>query len=102
MNGAAAQRSATDLGSLTALTDDVDVMSINITCVACCMEGPKVRIARQNDISPFLPLPLEIRTGLSPVHKIVRTLSDECNWAPLKQRMPITEFDGLRTTGIMS
>jgi len=56
MNGAAAQRSATDLGSLSALTDDVDVMSINITCAACCMEGPNVRIARQNDISPFLPL----------------------------------------------
>jgi hypothetical protein len=33
MNGAAAQRSTTDLGNLAALTDDVDVMSINITCV---------------------------------------------------------------------
>lgn len=82
MNGAAAQRSATDLGNLTALTDDVDVMSINITWVACCMEGPKNRV---------IPRPQNCSN-----------LSDGCDWAPLKQRMPITEFDasGLRTMGI--
>jgi hypothetical protein len=39
----------------------------------CCMEGPKVRIVPQNDISPFLPLILEARIGLSPVCKISLT-----------------------------
>ena len=41
----------------------------------CCMLHGRTEGTHRssNDISPFLPLPLEIRTGLSPVHKIVRT-----------------------------
>ncbi len=32
----------------------------------CCMEGPKVRIVPQNDISPFLPLTLGSQNRVTP------------------------------------
>lgn len=101
MNGAAAQRSATDLGNLTALTDDVDVMSINITRVSCCMEGPKVRIARQM-ISPlFFLCPWKLEPGYPPSTKLFEPVR-RMQLGASETTNAITESDGLRTMGIMS